>query len=191
LSRNYGRKRKEKGGEGKKKGFGRIILLFVRISSKGDDCSILIVYPSALIFLVWEIGQAFRNGIVYFQFAEMWWSPEEEAMQQLAQAVWANFPHAQFPPPDQADELADLAADPEEVAEDPAFPEDEEDMDDEIPPPNFMWHLPEGAPDPEPDAGPPYLNGFHQAVDMDGLAEVMAAPWAVFNLPNVEDNPPG
>jgi len=124
----------------------------------------------------------------------MWWTPQEEEMQQLAQAVWEIFPDTQPLLPGQADELADLADLAEgldEAAEDPAFPEDEEDADDEIPPPNFMWHLPEGAPDPEPAAGPPFLNGFHQAVDMDGLAGIMAAPWAVFNLPAEEDNPPG
>ncbi len=112
-------------------------------------------------------------------------------MQQLAQATWGILPNAQLLPPDQDDELADIAADPEEAAEDMAFLEDVEDMEDDIPPPNFMWHLPEGAPDPEPVAGLPYLNGFHQEVDVDGLAGVMASPWAVFNLPDAEDDPPG
>jgi hypothetical protein len=77
----------------------------------------------------------------------MWWSAEEEALQQQAEAAWAAFPAAQ-------PGLPDIAED--EVPDDPGAPDEAEDF-----PQAFPWHVPEGAPELDPGGAPPLLNGFH------------------------------
>jgi hypothetical protein len=73
----------------------------------------------------------------------MGWTGEEEQLQKQAEAAWGA-------PADE--DILDLAA---ELIEPPA------DIAVEGPPPAFPWHIPVGAPVPDPVAGPPLVNGFH------------------------------
>jgi hypothetical protein len=58
-------------------------------------------------------------------------------------------------------------------------------QEDDEPPVVFQWHVPEGAPDPNP----PLLNGFHHAEE-NALVAAMNAAWAAFNAATAEDAPP-
>jgi hypothetical protein len=55
-------------------------------------------------------------------------------------------------------DIADLA---DQLAVGAAFGEDDADMGEDGPPPAFPWHIPEGAPLPEPATGPFLVNGHH------------------------------
>jgi hypothetical protein len=130
-------------------------------------------------------------GKTNFQIHEMWWTPQENGFQQLAEAAWGILPHAQLVPADPANDLEDIGVGPEDAEEAFEPPEDMEgDSEEDLPPPIFQWHIPEGAPDLVPANGPPYMNGFHHDINLDGLAVAMAAPWAVFDLPDGEGDPP-
>ncbi len=87
---------------------------------------------------------------VLFQTEEMWWTPQELALQQQAEAVWKAFPPAQPGLPDIAI-AEDLVGDPGELEWEPAALDEGND-----PPQAFPWHIPE---DMEPGGAPP-LNGF-------------------------------
>jgi hypothetical protein len=136
----------------------------------------------------------------------MWWTEEEEQLQKQAEAAWGA-------PAD--DGIADLA---DQLAVGVALEGDDADMGEDGPPPVFPWHVPEGAPPPEP-AGPflanghhhglPFLNGHHPVPLINGhhhgppllhghpqewddieddLGEAMPGPMAAFHPP---DNFPG
>jgi hypothetical protein len=83
----------------------------------------------------------------------MWWSQEEEDLQQQFTAAWGEADD---------DDIADLAADP------PDPPDEDVDLGGEAgaaveggPPAAFPWHIPEGAPLPVIDPDLPMVNGFH------------------------------
>jgi hypothetical protein len=114
----------------------------------------------------------------------MWWSALEEDLQKQAEAAWGAF-HG-FPA-EHAEPDADLA-DPEIEPDDP--PEEAmEAVEEDDPPPVFLWHVPEGAVDINQAGGPPLPNGFH-AHDLDGLANVMGAAWVPFGQPPAGDPQP-
>jgi hypothetical protein len=121
---------------------------------------------------------------------EMWWSADEEDLQQQAQAAWGMFPLEDIADP--AGDMADLADD---MADPMVNPADLEEDNGDIP--AFQWHIPEG--DPVPEARPPLVNGFHPGLPVlngfhggddleDGFIVAMHGPWAVFDPP---DNFPG
>jgi hypothetical protein len=132
----------------------------------------------------------------------MWWSLQEEQFQQMAESAWGIFPNALFVPPGLADNFEDLVAGPEDMGEE-AGP-----VDEDVPPPIFQWHLPEGAPDPGPvgvllngfheeDLLPngfhadPVPNGFHEDPVPNGLLAVAIGPaWNPFHAPLGGDNAP-
>ncbi len=82
----------------------------------------------------------------------MWWTPQELALQQQAEAAWEAFPAAQPGLPDIAEDLVEMVDDPGELEGEPAALDEGDD-----PPQAFPWHIPE---DVEPGGAPP-LNGFH------------------------------
>ncbi len=84
----------------------------------------------------------------------MWWSAEEEALQQQTEAAWGAFPAAQPGLPDIAEDEA--PDDPGALEWEPVMLDEAEDF-----PQAFPWHVPEGAPDLDPGGAPPLLNGFH------------------------------
>jgi hypothetical protein len=120
----------------------------------------------------------------------MWWSPQEDALQKEAEAAWEMFPEAMPGLPDIAEELEEAGEDP---GGQPGGPADV-DQDD---PPVFQWHLPEGAPEPEPAGG--LLNGFHAADLIPNgfngnpgglLAAAMGLAGVPFDVPQAEDEMP-
>jgi hypothetical protein len=124
------------------------------------------------------------NIYILSQIGEMWWSPQEESLQQQAETAWGIFPGILAEPVDLAADLADPEAAPDYQPEEAMEAVEEDD-----PPPVFLWHVPEGAPDPHLAGGPPLLNGFHDH-DLDGLAEVMGAAWVPFGQPPAGDPQP-
>lgn len=120
----------------------------------------------------------------------MWWSLEEDALQKEAEAVWETFPEAVPGLPNIAEELEEAVEDPGGL---PGGPADADQND----PPVFHWHLPEGAPEPEPAGG--LLNGFHPADlipnGLNGnpgglLAVAMDLAGVPLNVPQAEDAMP-
>jgi len=136
----------------------------------------------------------------------MWWAPQEEALQQEAEAAWAEFPAAMPGLPDIAVEMGD-AEEEEEEEEFGDQPFEAADAGEDAPPPIFQWHQPEGAPEPGPAAG--LVNGFHMADLLpnglngnplpngfngnhgDFLAVAMGPAWDPFDVPPAEDDLPG
>ena len=91
------------------------------------------------------------------QIQLMYWTPEEEALQQQAEATGAVPPGALQPE--------------DNIAEDG--------------PPVFQWHVPQDMPEPEPmDAPPlwiqqpPVMNGIHEDYEGD-LVAVLEAAWVM------------
>jgi hypothetical protein len=96
----------------------------------------------------------------------MWWTEEEEKLQQQAQAAWDL-----FPPDDIADPAGDLA-NLEDLADPAGGLADLEDamaglMDEPAGPDNnrdalaFQWHVPEGMVLPVIGPEQPMMNGYH------------------------------
>ncbi len=105
----------------------------------------------------------------------MWWSLQEEMLQQEAEIVWAVFPESQPGLPDIADNLGE--------AEDNAG-----DLDGEDPLPAFPWHLPEGEPDPVNAL--PHQNGFHHGPE-GGLLGAVQLALAGLGQPPAANGQPG
>ncbi len=119
----------------------------------------------------------------------MWWAPQEDALQKEAEATWEMFPEAMPGLPDIAEELEEAEENPGGQPEAPA----DVDQDDA---PVFQWHVPEGAPEPEPAEG---LNGFHAADLIPNgfngnpgglLVAAMGPAGDPFNVPQPEDEMP-
>jgi hypothetical protein len=101
----------------------------------------------------------------------MWWTAEEEALQQQAETAWAAFPASQPGLPDIAEA---------EVPGDLGAPDGAEDLLQAFP-----WHIPEGA--PEQDPPPP--NGFHGGQEGQ-LVDFFQAALAGIGQPPAANGPP-
>ncbi len=112
----------------------------------------------------------------------MWWSPQEESLQQQAEAAWAAFPEAQPGLPDIAAEMEGVEEELEDLVGEP------DGLDDINPPQVFNWHLPEGAPDPI--EVPPLQNGFHHAHEGE-LLDAFEAALVGFGQPPAANGQPG
>jgi hypothetical protein len=95
----------------------------------------------------------------------MWWTPQEVALQQQAEAVWKEFPAAQPGLPDIA-VAEDLMEGPGGLEWEPAALDEGNE-----PPQAFLWHVPE---DVEPGDAPPF-NGLQAGPEGQLLAAFQAA----------------
>ncbi len=116
---------------------------------------------------------------VLFQTEEMWWTPQELALQQQAEAVWKAFPAAQPGLPDIA-VAEDLMDGPGGLEWEPAALDEGNN-----PPQAFLWHVPE---DVEPGGAPPF-NGL-QADPEGQLLGVFQAALAGIGPPPAANGPP-
>jgi hypothetical protein len=127
----------------------------------------------------WEVYVSLLYGAVLFQPEEMWWTPQELALQQQAEAVWKEFPEAQPGLPDIA-VAEDLIGDPGGLEWEPAALNEGDEL-----PPAFLWHVPE---DVEPGGVPPFNE--LQAGPEGQLLGAFQAAFDGIGPPPAADEPP-
>ncbi len=134
-------------------------------------------YPLATLDIY--IWNSLLHGAVLFQPEEMWWTPQEVALQQQAEAVWKEFPAAQPGLPDIA-VAQDLMDGPGGLEWEPAALDEGNE-----PHQAFLWHVPEEV---EPGDAPP-LNELQAGPEGQLLAAFQAALGGIGPPPAV-DGPP-